>query len=107
MSFGSSGLGSAALVSPSAGFSRGATGAGSSILGGFSSTLAGVERSDLGLGLKKSPTRADSRRPTLAGDLILSSLLGSSFFSSLAQIITDQYLTKVLRAKHNFRELKR
>lgn len=58
-----------------AGFSRGAMGAGSSILGGFSSTLAGVEVSVLGLGLKNSPTRADRRRLTFAGFF-------SSFFSS-------------------------
>lgn len=51
---------------------------GSSILGGASSastTLAGTAGS-LCLGLKKSPTRADRRRPTL-GDLGF-----SSFFSS-------------------------
>lgn len=75
----SSGFGSAeAGASSFAGFSRGATGAGSSILGGFSSTLAGAATSVLVLGLKKSPTRADKRRPTLEALLDFF----SSFFSS-------------------------
>lgn len=66
-------VGAAASVSD-AGFSRGATGAGSSIFGGCSSTLAGVATSALGLDLKKSPTRAERRRPTLAA---LTSFLSS------------------------------
>lgn len=49
-----------------AGFSRGATAGGSSILGGCSSTLAGAATSALGFGLKKSPTREDRRRASLA-----------------------------------------
>lgn len=73
----SSGFDSAGAPASFAGFSRGATGVGSSILGGFSSTLAGAETSVLGLVLKKSPTRAERRRPTLVA---LETL--SSFFSS-------------------------
>lgn len=73
----SSGFDSAGAGASVAGFSRGATGVGSSILGGFSSTLAGAATSVLGLVLKKSPTRAERRRPTLAA---LETL--SSFFSS-------------------------
>lgn len=71
------GVGSAAASA--AGFSRGATGVGSSILGGFSSTLGGVLCSVLGFDLKNSPTRADNRRLTL-GDFF------SSFFSSFCAI---------------------
>jgi hypothetical protein len=67
-----------------AGFSRGSTGAGSSILGGFSSTLGGCEAS-LGLALKKSPTRAERRRPILAGED-----LGFSFFSSAASSFCNE-----------------
>ena len=55
---------SAATVSV-AGFSRGATGLGSSILGGSSSTLAVVGTSDLDFLTNKSATRAESRRPIL------------------------------------------
>lgn len=70
-----SGAAAAAAGASVAGFSKGATGAGSSILGGCSSTLAGVLTSAaLGLALKKSPTRAERRRPTLAAL--------ASFFSS-------------------------
>ena len=64
---GSTGLADCSVLgsAPSeAGFSRGATGTGSSILGGYSSTLAGVATSALGLDLKKSPTRAERRRVT-------------------------------------------
>ena len=82
--FGSSAAGASSVTgagaASAAGFSRGATGAGSSILGGASSasaTLAGTAGS-LCLGLKKSPTRADRRRPTLA-DFDF-----SSFFSSFS-----------------------
>ena len=76
---GSSGAaGAVSAAASAAGFSRGATGAGSSIFGGFSSTLGGVACSALGLGLKKSPTRDDRRRPTLA--------FFSSFFSSFYAI---------------------
>ena len=71
----------AAAASATAGFSRGSTGAGSSIFGGFSSTLGGVLCSALGLGLKKSPTRAERRRPTLA--------FFSSFFSSFLRVISQ------------------
>jgi hypothetical protein len=67
----------AAAVESVAGFSKGATGVGSSILGGCSSTFAGVETSCLGFGLKKSPTRAERRRPTLL--LAFSSFGFSSF----------------------------
>ena len=66
-----SAAGASVLASPStAGFSRGATGAGSSILGGFSSTLVGAASLSFGLVvvLKNSPTRADNRRPTLVAD---------------------------------------
>lgn len=63
-----------------AGFSRGATGAGSSILGGCSSTFAGEETSDLGFALKNSPTRDDRRRPSF----FFSSSFFSSFFSSFS-----------------------
>ena len=45
-------------------FSNGGTRTVSSILGGYSSTLAGVVTSAFGLGLKKSPTRAERRRLT-------------------------------------------
>jgi len=72
-----SGAGSAAAPAGAvsvAGFSRGATGAGSSILGGCSSTLAGAATSVLALGLKKSPTREERRRASLA-------FFSSSFFS--------------------------
>ena len=78
--FGSSDAGAAAgvaSVASAAGFSRGATGVGSSIFGGFSSTLGGVLCSALGLGLKKSPTRAERRRPILA-------FFSASFFSSFS-----------------------
>lgn len=75
---GASVVGAGTASASAAGFSRGATGAGSSIIGGASAsaTLAGTEGSRC-LGLKKSPTRADKRRPIL-GDL--GGL--SSFFSS-------------------------
>ena len=80
---GSSAAGAAGADSAAsaAGFSRGATGVGSSIFGGFSSTLGGVLCSALGLGLKKSPTRAERRRPTLA--------FFSSFFSSFLRVISQ------------------
>jgi len=84
----SSFLGSSAVagVESAAGFSRGATGAGSSIFGGASSTLTGwLSSLDL-LGLNKSLTRADRRRPILRGDLVtfssFSSFLSSSFLGS-------------------------
>lgn len=51
-------------VASVAGFSRGATGVGSSIFGGFSSTLGGTACSSFGFDLKKPPTRADRRRVT-------------------------------------------
>ena len=82
--FGSSDAGAAAgvaSVASAAGFSRGATGVGSSIFGGFSSTLGGVLCSALGLGLKKSPTRAERRRPILA-------FFSASFFSSFSSFYT-------------------
>ena len=80
-SFVSSFLGTSAVgVESAAGFSRGATGVGSSIFGGASSTLTGWLIS-LDLGLKNSPTRADKRRPILTGDLTAFSSF-SSFFSS-------------------------
>ena len=63
---------SAGTAASEAGFSRGATGVGSSILGGCSLTLAVVGTSDLDF-LKRSPTRADRRRENL---------LLVSFFSS-------------------------
>ena len=62
-----------------AGCSRGATGAGSSILGGFSSTLAGAGTSALGFVLKNSPTRDESRRPSLI--FFSSAFFSSSFYS--------------------------
>jgi len=84
----SSFLGSSAVagVESAAGFSRGATGVGSSIFGGASSTLTGwLSSLDL-LGLNKSLTRADKRRPILRGDLVIfssfSSFLSSSFLGS-------------------------
>ena len=84
--FGSSAV---AGVDSAAGFSRGATGVGSSILGGDSSTLAGVLTS-LGFGLKRSLTRADKRRAILAGDLAgldsFSSFFSSSFLTSSGDV---------------------
>lgn len=67
-------------VASVAGFSKGATFAGSSITGGCSSTLGGGATSVLGLGLKRSPTRAESRRATLSFLVSLVSLV--SVFSS-------------------------
>lgn len=75
----SSSFDSGAAAGSEAGFSRGATGVGSSILGGCSSTLAGGVTSGLGLPLKKSPTRAERRRPTLTA---LGAISFDSFFSS-------------------------
>ena len=86
-SFVSSFLGTSAVagVESAAGFSRGATGVGSSIFGGASSTLTGWLTS-FGFDLKNSPTRADKRRPILTGDLAalssFSSFLSSSFLGS-------------------------
>ena len=74
----------AGAADDSTGFSRGATGAGSSIFGGFSSTLGGVLCSSFGFDLKKPPTRADKRRPTLTA-FALTSASFSSFFSSFCK----------------------
>lgn len=54
-------------------------------MGGFSSTLAGVDTSFLGLTLKKSPTRAEMRRPTLA----------ALFFSSTYHIFVNDFTNKM------------
>lgn len=70
---------------------------GSSILGGFSSTLAGTGISDFVLDLKKSPTRAERRRPTL-GDFGF-----SSFFSSFCEEIRS--INFSIRNRHTFSSL--
>ena len=63
----SAGAGAASLVC--AGASRGGTGVGSSIFGAISSDLAVAGTvSFLGLGLKRSVTRAERRRATLSFD---------------------------------------
>ena len=66
-------------VASVAGFSKGATFTGSPITGGCSSTLGGEATSVLGLDLKRSPTRAESRRATLS---FLVSFSGFSSFVS-------------------------
>ena len=68
-----------------AGFSRGATGAGSSIFGGFSSTLGGAVGSTF-LDLNNSPTREDSLRPTFTAVCLTSFL--SYFFSSFCETVS-------------------
>lgn len=101
----STGLGSSADFSTStgaagvsgvasvAGFSRGATGVGSSIFGGFSSTLGGTACSSFGLDLKKPPTRADRRRVTFKAFTFES----SSFYED-----SKNWINEARRKKHTF-----
>ena len=76
MGLAASSVAGTAGVASGAGCSKGATGAGSSILGGCSSTLAGVATSAFGFPWKRPTKRPESRRPSLT----LSEV--SSFFSS-------------------------
>jgi hypothetical protein len=99
------GVTSAHLISTGtseAGCSKGATSLGDAIVGGFSSTLAGGTISALGLGLNKSPTRADRRRLTLrafasvfGGASVTTDATAASLEKKLTKMKTDRKIIRL------------